>query len=126
MNINKEYIIDFLSSLEGYHQMINLIHWSTEYKSEHLLTDEIDSAVLTFEDEIAEISMGMLKERITSGLKSLISESKNLINLLTDLENDILELKKKINNDVACCGLENCCDDFLQKIKKWQYLATFK
>ena len=61
----KEVILDFLSSLEGYHQRLKEIHFSTLNKSEHLLADDMDGDVLEYQDRIAEASMGNRRPKDT-------------------------------------------------------------
>jgi len=125
MALSKGNAVDFLSALEGYHQALKLVHWSTTCKAEHLLTDDIDGDVLSFEDSVAENVMGILGERITEGLKSLLPENKELKGILDEMKDDVLEFKGDFEDDKEYTGLVNCCDDFLQNINKWKYLATF-
>ena len=54
MSLQKDKALELLCSLEGYHQALKMLHWSTDNHSKHLLTDEIDGGVLGFEDELAE------------------------------------------------------------------------
>lgn len=126
MALTKEQAIEFLSSLEGYHQALKLVHWSTTCKAEHLLTDDIDGDVLGFEDSVAECVMGILGERITDGLKSLLPENKELKGILDEMESDVLDFEDKFEDEKDYKGLVNCCDDFLQSINKWKYLETFE
>ncbi len=85
MALTKENGINFLQNCEGYHQALKMVHWSTEKKSEHLLTDDIDSYVLDFEDRIAESIMGILSIRYGSGdLKTLLPSSTDLKSLLKE------------------------------------------
>jgi len=125
MALTKEKAIEFLSVLEGYHEALKLIHWTTTCKAEHLLTDDIDGDVLEFEDNVAENVMGILDDRITEGLKSLLPNNKELKGLLNEMKDDVLEFRGEFEDDKDCTGLVNCCDDFLESINKWKYLSTF-
>ena len=49
----KKHTIDFLCTLEGYHQTLKMLHWSTSNYSQHLLCDKMDEEILEFEDSIA-------------------------------------------------------------------------
>lgn len=117
---------EFLSMLEGYHELLKELHWSTTCKAEHLLTDDIDGSVLEYEDKLAEGLMGNGSFRYGLGdLKSLLPNSKNLSDLLKELENDVNEFKGKLD-DKKNAGILNILDDFLEDINKWKYLETFK
>lgn len=124
MALTKEKAVDFLSSLEGYHQQLKLIHWSTTSHATHLLTDDIDGDILECEDAIAENVMGILGENIGEGLKALIPNNKELKGLLGELEDDVLDFKEEIEGDKKCAGLANILDDCLQNINKWKFLET--
>lgn len=120
-------IINFLSCLEGYHQTLKGIHWSTKNHSEHLLVDDIDDSVLGFEDRIAENTMGLFGFRIGVGkLKTLLPQAEVLNSLLNEMKDDVLELKEEIEEDVKNSGLINILDEFLENINKWKYLETLK
>lgn len=122
----KDSIKKFLSVLEGYHQRLKELHWSTTCKAEHLLTDEIDSAVLEYEDRMAEVAMGCLNMRFgINDLKTLIPDSKNLKSVLSELKNDIISLRDEMGDDNKYNGLNNIIDDFIEDVDKWQYLETF-
>lgn len=122
----EKHCIEFLSALEGYHQMLKTIHWHTTNKSEHLLTDEIDGDVLEFEDSMAEVLMGKYGERFKIGeLKSLLPNSRETKELLKELQKDVKDFRKHYSSgndeDYGVC---NIIDDFLSKVHTWQYLET--
>lgn len=122
----KKEVLNFLSELEGYHQILKEIHWSTKNKAEHLLTDEIDSAVLEYEDSIAENTMGILNTRFGVGdLKSLLPNAKSLDGVLKEMNDDLTSLRDKLDGDNNYVGLINILDDFASDINKWNYLRTF-
>lgn len=123
----KSDILQFLSALEGYHQRLKEIHWSTTNKSEHLLTDEIDGDVLEFEDRLAEVCMGCLNTRFGIGdLKTLMPSAKNTTDLITELFSDVNDFKKKIGEESKYAGIQNILDDMAETINKWNYLRTLK
>ena len=125
MNTLKKEAIEFLSVLEGNHQLLKGLHWSTNCKAEHLLTDDIDSSVLEYEDKIAENVMGCGNFRIGVGdLKTMLPSAKNLGDMLTELENDVKDFKSKLE-DKKHSGIINILDDFLTDINTWKYLKTF-
>ena len=116
---------DFLSTLEGYHQMLKMLHWSATSHAQHVLIDDIDSDVLKYEDDIAECVMGILDTRFGVGdLKTLIPEAKALDGVLKEMKKDLIEFKSKVGDSADVAGLVNILDDFMQSINKWNYLKT--
>ena len=121
----KEKTIEFLSALEGNHQVLKGLHWSATHHSLHVLTDDIDEEVLKVEDEIAECVMGILDTKFGVGdLKTLLPEAKTLDSLLKEMKKDLVEFKGFVGDDAECAGLQNILDDYMQNINKWNYLRT--
>ena len=114
-----------LQCLEGTHEILKELHWSTDNHSKHLLTDDIDHGVLEFEDELAEVVMGKLGEKFGKGdLKSMLPEAEELKGILDELEKDVNEFIDSIGGEHGYGGIYNVTDDFLSKIYKWKYLET--
>lgn len=127
MALNKEKGVNFLSNCEGYHQLLKGLHWQTDNKAEHLLSDEIDEAVLEFEDKMAENIMGVLDEKIHTGeLKTMLPEATDIKGLLSEMEKDIFDFMDYLHDEKPIYGILNILDDFLESINKWKYLATLK
>lgn len=125
MSLQKDKALELLCSLEGYHQALKMLHWSTDNHSKHLLTDEIDGDVLEFEDELAEVVMGTLGEKFGKGdLKTMLPEAEELKGMLNELEGDINKFIDSIGGEHGYGGIYNVTDDFLSKIYKWKYLET--
>lgn len=123
----KEVILNFLSALEGYHQRLKEIHFSTLNKSEHLLVDDMDGDVLEYQDRIAEVSMGCLNTRFGIGdLKTLVPSAKNTEDLVKELLGDIESLIAKLSDSKKYNGIINVLDDFTESVNKWNYLRTLK
>ena len=123
----KEVILNFLSALEGYHQRLKEIHFSTLNKSEHLLADDMDGDVLEYQDRIAEASMGCLNTRFGIGdLKTLVPFVLNMADLVKELLGDIESLIAKLSDSKKYNGIINILDDFTESVNKWNYLRTFK
>ena len=122
----KQKTIEYLSNLEGYHQLLKGLHWSATNHALHILTDEIDDDVLETEDAIAECVMGILDTRFGIGnLKTMLPEAKTVDALLKEMKNDLIEYKTSVGDSANHAGLQNILDDFMQKINKWNYLRTF-
>jgi len=121
----KQKTIEYMSNLEGYHQLLKGLHWSATHHALHVLTDEIDGDVLETEDAIAECVMGILDTRFGVGdLKTMLPEAKTVDALLKEMKNDLIEYKTSVGDNANHAGLQNILDDFMQKINKWNYLRT--
>lgn len=122
----KNDVLDFLSSLEGYHQLLKGLHFQATTKSEHELCDDIDKAVLEYEDGIAEYTMGRYNTRFGVGdLKTMLPAAKTLEAALKELEDDTVALKEKAGDEIRLSGLHNILDELMSDISKWKYLKTF-
>ena len=122
----KSKALDMLCTIEGYHQRLKEIHWSTTNNAEHKLVDEIDEEVLSYEDKIAEAAMGCINARFEIGsLKTLLPEAKNTASLLSEMLNDVLAFRKVIEQSNKCVGIVNIIDDFITDINSWNYMRTF-
>lgn len=122
--------IEFLSILDGYHQICKGLHWGAVKHAEHILTDEIDDSVLEYQDKIAEIVMGIIisenGEKFKVGeLKSLTSNAKDCMSMLKEMEGDVIEYKGQIGDEARMQAIHNVLDDMLSDINKWKYLSTF-
>lgn len=121
----KEAVLYFLSSLEGYHQTLKMLHWSAPSHSLHLLFDDMDKNVLELEDDLAERAMGLLNTKFGIGdLKSMLPNGKNIDSVLSEMEKDTIKLKEIVADDPKYGGIVTMLDDFLGDINKWNYLKT--
>ena len=115
----------FLGWLEGCHQALKVMHWTADTSHKHTLTDDIDKAVLKFEDKVAEVVMGITGERITSLSSDKPSDS-GLEEFLSDLEKNVLDFLDEFEGKREYRGLVNVCDDFLSDIETFKYLSELK
>ena len=121
----KQKTIEFLCGCEGYHQILKMLHWSASSHAQHVLIDEIDDAVLGYEDSVAEVVMGMLDTKFGVGdLKSLLPSGKTLPAVLSEMKKDVIDFKEAVGDSVEVSGLQNILDDFMSSINKWNYLKT--
>ena len=121
----KQKTIDYLSSLDGNHELLKGLHWSATNHSQHVLTDEIDEAVLEYQDKIAECVMGMLDSKFGVGeLKALLPNAKTLDSLLKEMKKDLIEFKEYVGDEHDAAGLQSILDELLADINKWNYLKT--
>ena len=122
----KEKTIEFLSSLDGNHELLKGLHWSATSHAQHILTDEIDGEILEFQDKIAECVMGILDTKIGVGeLKALLPNAKTLDALLKEMKKDVIDFKEFVGDSAEVSGLQNILDDLMSSINKWNYLRTF-
>lgn len=122
-----EATLNYIKFLEGSRIRLRELHWSTENKSEHLLTDELMEEVESFEDGFAEETMGILGVRIQVGdITPNISDKKTTREVLDDLIDSTLIIRASYEDDVRYSGIVSLIDDFLHFLNKGKYLETLK
>lgn len=124
-------ILNFICILEGYRIRFREYHWSTDTMASHKLCDDIMSALLNYEDQLAEEFQGIINYRIKPGtIKPImnVSENSGIIEALNCLVTDIINLKKSIQRlqNINYDGILNIIDDMIHTINTFKYLATFK
>jgi DNA-binding ferritin-like protein len=123
--MDKKYV-DFICSLHGYCIRTKEIHWSTENNSTHLLCDEIMESIDECEDRFAECLMGETGKKFKVGdLKPLLPNSETLMPMLRELEKEVIDMKKSLD-EYKDGGLINVCDDLLEICNKYKYRCTQK
>lgn len=121
----KKKYIEFICNIHGYLIRLKEIHWNTNSNSEHLLCEEIFDELSECEDRFTETAMGISGTHFKIGdLVPYIPNSEKLIPMLNELETDILNIRKNLNNNEN--GLTNILDDMLEKCGKYKYRATQK
>lgn len=122
-----EVTLNYIKFLEGSRIRLMELHWSTENKSEHLLTDELMEEVEAFEDNFAEETMGILGVRIRVGdITPTISDKKTTCDVLNNLIDSTLIMRASYEDDVKYLGIVSLIDDFLHFLNKCKYLETLK
>ncbi len=122
----KKEIVDFICALHGYMIRVKEIHWNTDSNATHLLCDEIEDAIHDCEDRFAECAMGMEGVHFQVGkLLPMLPNATDLSAMLKELENDVLDMKKRIDGPKNG-GLFNILDDIQECCNKYKYRATQK
>ena len=117
--------VDFICCLHGYLIRVKEIHWNTTHNSTHLLCDEIEDDIHGCEDRFAECVMGMADKKFEIGkLIPLLPNATDLKGMLNELNNDVIEMKKKIADKEANGGLFNILDDLQEVCNKYKYRCT--
>lgn len=123
--MEKKYV-DFICSLHGYCIRTKEIHWNTENNATHLLCDEIMDSIDECEDRFTECLMGETGKKFKVGdLKPLLPNSETLMPMLRELEKEVIEMKKSLD-EYKDGGLINVCDDLLETCNKYKYRCTQK
>ena len=123
--MEKKYV-DFICSLHGYCIRTKEIHWNTENNATHLLCDEIMDSIDDCEDRFTECLMGETGKKFKVGdLKPLLPNSETLMPMLRELEKEVIDMKKSLD-DYKDGGLINVCDDLLETCNKYKYRCTQK
>ena len=125
----EEYVLAFLSRLEGYSTRIKECHWSAEHMATHKLCDDVRESLINYEDQIAEDFQGIIGFRIKVGsLKPVMPESNNIKDLLNELYKNVSDLYDILSarQNKLFNGIINILDDMIHTINTFAYLSTFK
>ena len=125
-----ESILFYIKKLEGYRIRLREIHWSTENKSKHELSDNLMSMLADYEDSIAEEAMGIFGIRVKVGdIVPEIPEGRDIKSILTSVTNDTLTLLASLEpsegeTSIPSGGIPSILEDILHDLNKSKYLET--
>lgn len=120
--MKKEYV-EFICLIHGYLIRLKEIHWHTTNNAEHLLCDEIISNLSENQDRFTECTMGLYNSHFKIGnLIPLLPNSEDLKSMLKELEEDIIDFRKKLKPTEY--SLFNIIDDMLEACGKYSYRCT--
>ena len=125
-----EAILLYIKKLEGYRIRLREIHWSTENKSKHELSDSLMSMLADYEDSIAEEAMGIFGIRLKVGdIVPEIPEGRDIKSILTSLTNDTLTLLASLEpsegeTSTLSGGIPSILEDIMHDLNKSKYLET--
>ena len=125
-----EAILLYIKKLEGYRIRLREIHWSTENKSKHELSDNLMSMLADYEDSIAEEAMGIFGIRVKVGdIVPEIPEGRDIKSILTSVTNDTLTLLASLEpsegeTSTLSGGIPSILEDILHDLNKSKYLET--
>ena len=106
------------------------IHWSTENKSKHELSDNLMSMLADYEDSIAEEAMGIFGIRVKVGdIVPEIPEGRDIKSILTSVTNDTLTLLASLEpsegeTSIPSGGIPSILEDIIHDLNKSKYLET--
>ena len=125
-----EAILLYIKKLEGYRIRLREIHWSTENKSKHELSDNLMSMLADYEDSIAEEAMGIFGIRVKVGdIVPEIPAGRDIKPILTSLTNDTLTLLASLEpsegeTSTLSGGIPSILEDIMHDLNKSKYLET--
>lgn len=120
-------VLDFICFLEGAKVRMRELHWEAKKNNIHLLTDKLIDLLNDYEDEIAEIYMGIIGIRIKVGdVKPAPIESTDLNSLLVSISDNVSTLIASIESDNDFRGIVTVLDDLQKEVEKSKYLATME
>lgn len=120
-----EDLVRFIQLLEGVRIRLKEIHWSTKYNFEHEQTDLMGAILMSKEDEIAEVFMGMCGFRFVPGqIVPIFPKENGYREILNLLAIATLDMIKKLLTNVAYVGVIKELEDLYAQINKMTYLST--
>jgi hypothetical protein len=120
-----ESMLMYIRSLEGIRIRLKEIHWSTKSNFEHEQTDALISAVMSFEDEIAEAFMGVCGFRFKPGeIVPVFPQCKDYKEVINLLSNNTLYMINKLSTNIVFIGVIDKLEDLYAYVNKMNYLST--
>ena len=121
---DRELICDFIMRLEGYAVRLKEMHWDSDKKAEHELTEKTYKLLFDLEDSIAEDMMGYMGSYITPGtIQPVLPKSESLEGLLNLIKDDAVELYKRIEHNDNCIGVRSEFENFVHEMNQIIYLS---
>ena len=129
---DKELVIEFIASLEGYAIRFKEFHWNASGKSSHETAERAYDLVYTLEDSIAEDVMGWTGSKIKPGSINPVFPVKadtysgsalTIDEVLNMLKNDVFSFYVKIEHNNNFIGIRSELENFLHEINQLVYLA---
>jgi hypothetical protein len=120
----KDFVLDFISQLEGYKTKIKELHWEDKSIPGHELAGDIEKMICDFEDSIAEDLQGVFGEDIKANtLHPYNVKSTTLKEFLNSLKNSTMQFYKKLDGD-DYIGARSEVEGFIHNINVKKYLAN--
>lgn len=120
-----ESMVMYIRSLEGIRIRLKEIHWSTKSNFEHEQTDILMSAVMSFEDEIAEAFMGVCGFRFKPGeIVPVFPQQNDYKDVIKILSDNTLYMINKLSENVVFVGVVDKLEDLYVYVNKMNYLST--
>ena len=120
----KDFVLDFISQLEGYKTKIKELHWEDKSIPGHELAGDVEKMICDFEDSIAEDLQGVFGEDIKANtLHPYNVKSTTLKEFLDSLKNSTMQFYKKLDGD-DYIGARSEVEGFIHNINVKKYLAN--
>lgn len=120
----KEFVLDFISQLEGYKTKIKELHWEDKSLPGHELAGDIEKMICDFEDSIAEDLQGVFGEDIkVNTLHPYNVKSTTLKEFIDSLKNSVMQFHKKLDGD-DYIGARSEVEGFIHDINVKKYLVN--
>lgn len=120
----KDFVLDFISQLEGYKTRIKELHWDEDSLPGHELAGDIEKMICDFEDSVAEDLQGVFGEDIkVKTIHPYKVESNTLKEFVDSLKNSTMLFYKKLDGD-DYIGARSEVEGFIHNINVKKYLVN--
>jgi hypothetical protein len=120
----KDFVLDFISQLEGYKTKIKELHWEDKSLPGHELAGDIEKMICDFEDSVAEDLQGVFGEDIkVNTLHPYSVKSATLKEFVDSLKNSAMLFYKKLDGD-DYIGARSEVEGFIHNINVKKYLVN--
>lgn len=120
----KDFVLDFISQLDGYKTKIKELHWEDKSIPGHELAGDVETMICDFEDSVAEDLQGVFGEDIkVNTIHPYDIKSTTLKEFLDSLKNSAMLFYKKLDGD-EYIGARSDVEGFIHDINVKKYLAN--
>lgn len=120
----KDFVLDFISQLEGYKTKIKELHWEDSSIPGHELAGDIETMICDFEDSVAEDLQGVFGEDVKANtIHPYNVKETTLKSFLDSLKNSAMLFYKKLDGD-DYIGARSEVEGFIHDINVKKYLAN--
>ena len=122
----KNFILNYVNTLEGYKTAIKSLHWNSKNLSQHKLCDDIADRISDFQDQVSEVEQsihGNLPFNKLKGTGYVVKDLKTFVkDVLASANKFYKELQNKGDDYI---GMRSDVESFLSDMQRNLYLVNF-
>ena len=125
----KNFILNYVNTLEGYKTAIKSLHWNSKNLSQHKLCDDIAERISDFQDQVSEVEQsisGKLPKNMFRPDNQEFGEIGSLKEFVKQVIDHTNQFYKKLESKGdEYIGMRSDCESFLSDMQRKLYLVNF-